>query len=562
MYQALYRKYRPRTFSDVAGQEHVTVTLRRQIISGRQSHAYLFVGTRGTGKTTCAKVLSRAINCLNPIDGDPCNECTSCIGIENGSILDVLELDAASNNGVDDVRALREEAIYSPATVSKRVYIIDEVHMLSNSAFNALLKILEEPPEHLLFILATTALHKVPATILSRCQRFSFKRLSYSAIIERLHFVAKNEGLTLTEDAAKELAVLADGSMRDALSLLDQCASDKIVNLQRVLDTIGLVGHQELLGLVEAVALRNMTTALSILDKAYNDGRDMSSLLSETASLMRDVLIFKLSPDSPLLSGGFGHNELTALSANLSPERLFSSLEVIREAVSALSRSSNAKLTVEMSLIRICDERLSDDIPALLSRIERLEDAQRKHGSVRRAAGVNTPETQDKRETHTQEAQGEEESDVQVAHGEIKAGTQEINGDIETGTKEMKGEIETGTWETQGEIDANVQEKQGSDFWNNILERLKSDMSIYSLLSDSTKVQAELRDNVIIIRAGDVFTVSLIDSKKFSDPLKEAARNVIGPDTLTRVELGGGHTEENRTKKIDDLSRFGVVEFE
>ena len=561
MYQALYRKYRPRTFSDVAGQEHVTVTLRRQIMSGRPSHAYLFVGTRGTGKTTCAKVLSRAINCLNPVNGDPCNECASCIGIENGSILDVLELDAASNNGVDDVRALREEAIYSPATVSKRVYIIDEVHMLSNSAFNALLKILEEPPEHLLFILATTALHKVPATVLSRCQRFSFKRLSFSAVTERLHFVAKNEGLTLTEDAAKELAVLADGSMRDALSLFDQCASDTVVDLQRVLDTIGLVGRQELLGLIEAVALRNMTAALSILDKAYNDGRDMSSLLSEMASLMRDVLICKLSPGSPLLSGGFNNAELSALSEKLSSERLFSSLDVIREAVSALSRSSNAKLTVEMSLIRICDERLSDGIPALLSRIERLEGAQSAQGSAVRShgAGVGAPENE-----------GEGESGVREASGEIQVSTFEAQGEVELSTPETQGEVEDevkggkgiNTPEIPGEKKVSTQETQGADYWNSILERLKSDMSVYSPLSDSAKVQAELRDNVLIVRAGDIFTVGLIESKKFSDPLKEAARKVLGPDTLTRVELGGGHTVENRTKKIDDLSRFGVVEFE
>ena len=223
MYQALYRKYRPKTFDDVVGQEHITETLKKQVETGRLSHAYLFIGTRGTGKTTCAKILAKAVNCEHPVNGNPCNRCAACRGIDDGSILDVVELDAASNNGVDNVRALRDEAVFSPASVRKRVYIVDEVHMLSNSAFNALLKILEEPPEHLMFILATTELHKVPATILSRCQRHSFKRIPVDTITARLNFVAQQEHLNLQPDAAALLARMADGGMRDALTLLDQC---------------------------------------------------------------------------------------------------------------------------------------------------------------------------------------------------------------------------------------------------------------------------------------------------------------------------------------------------
>lgn len=222
MYQALYRKWRPKTFADVVGQEHITQTLRRQAAQGRLSHAYLFTGTRGTGKTTCAKILAKAVNCQNPSDGDPCGQCPACLGIDNGSLLDVMELDAASNNGVDHVRALRDEAIYSPASVKYRVYIIDEVHMLSVAAFNALLKILEEPPAHLIFILATTELHKVPATILSRCQRFAFKRIMPQDIAQRLLYVSARENIALSPDAAETLARLADGALRDALSLLDQ----------------------------------------------------------------------------------------------------------------------------------------------------------------------------------------------------------------------------------------------------------------------------------------------------------------------------------------------------
>ena len=267
MYQALYRKWRPRTFDDVVGQDHITETLKRQVASGRLSHAYLFTGTRGTGKTTCAKILSRAVNCQNPVDGNPCNQCPACLGIENGSILDVLELDAASNNGVDQVRALRDEAIYAPANVKKRVYIVDEVHMLSVPAFNALLKILEEPPEHLMFILATTELHKVPATILSRCQRFSFKRITPQDIAARLLYVAGQEGIELTADGAELLGRLGDGALREGLSLLDQCgASGGTVDSRAVLDALGLAGNLQTAQLLEHVLRRDAQSALLELD--------------------------------------------------------------------------------------------------------------------------------------------------------------------------------------------------------------------------------------------------------------------------------------------------------
>ena len=223
MYQALYRKWRPQTFDEVVGQRHITETLKNQVRTGRLSHAYLFIGTRGTGKTTCARILAKAVNCEHPVDGNPCGVCPACRGISEGSVLDVVELDAASNNGVDNVRALREEAVFTPASVRKRVYIIDEVHMLSTSAFNALLKILEEPPEHLMFILATTELQKVPATILSRCQRHSFRRIDTPELADYIEYIASQERFSLSADAAELIARLADGGVRDALSLLDQC---------------------------------------------------------------------------------------------------------------------------------------------------------------------------------------------------------------------------------------------------------------------------------------------------------------------------------------------------
>ena len=309
MYQALYRKWRPRTFDDVVGQSHITETLKRQVQEGRLSHAYLFTGTRGTGKTSCAKILSRAVNCEHPVNGNPCNECAACRGIESGAILDVLELDAASNNGVDQVRALRDEAVYSPAAVRKRVYIVDEVHMLSTQAFNALLKILEEPPEHLMFILATTELHKVLPTIRSRCQQFAFKRLSPLDITQRLKYVAGEEGIPLTSEGAALIARLADGGMRDALSLLDQCAAGERETLgeQEILTSLGLAGNVETAALMEEIARRDTGAALERMDRLYAAGKDVGSLLNELSSLTRDLLIRKTAPrgGAGLLNGGY-----------------------------------------------------------------------------------------------------------------------------------------------------------------------------------------------------------------------------------------------------------------
>jgi DNA polymerase-3 subunit gamma/tau len=525
----------------VTGQDHVTETLRRQIISDRLSHAYLFVGTRGTGKTTCAKILSRAVNCLSPVDGNPCNKCASCVGIENGSILDVLELDAASNNGVDNVRALREEAIYSPAVARKRVYIIDEVHMMTTSAFNALLKILEEPPEHLLFILATTELHKVPATILSRCQRFSFKRISPADIGARLRTVAESEGLTLTEDAASKLAALADGSMRDALSLLDQCASRSVIDAEHILNTIGLAGHSEILNLAGAAAAGNTTSALGILDDLYSDGRDISSLLNELASLIRDTLVYKLSPDSPLQKGGFSSQELSALSAKFTPERLFSYLEIIRGAVFSLSRGAGVKLTAEMCLIRMCNEQLSDDAPALLSRIAKLEENSE--------LGIRNAELKSESLIRREALDPYMPSPAQ--NGKVS------NSHVGT-TAPVVRSSDLSEVSTRSESSGDC-----GDEWSSILENLTSDMSIHSLLSDSANIQAELRDNTLFIRACDQFTISLIESKKFMDPLAEAAQQALGRRVLIHVELSEGSSSEVKTDKLDELvGNFGIVKYE
>ena len=296
IYQALYRKYRSRTFDEVCGQEQVTETLKAQVASGRLSHAYLFIGTRGTGKTSCAKILAKAVNCEHPVNGNPCCQCAACRGIDDGSVMDVVEIDAASNNGVDNIRALRDEAIFSPASVKKRVYIVDEVHMLSIAAFNALLKILEEPPEHLMFILATTELRKVPATILSRCQRYSFRRLDTEVISKHLDYIAAQEGFKLTHEASELLARLADGGMRDAISLLDQCSNSPVIDEATVLEATGLAGNRRVASLLSAIGKRDAGAALDIFASLWRDGKDPASLLSDLCALMRDVLLLDLAP--------------------------------------------------------------------------------------------------------------------------------------------------------------------------------------------------------------------------------------------------------------------------
>ncbi|MBO5317543.1 MAG: DNA polymerase III subunit gamma/tau [Oscillospiraceae bacterium] len=384
MYQALYRKYRPQTFDDVVGQLAVTQTLKTQLVSNKLSHAYLFTGSRGTGKTTSAKILAKAVNCENPVDGNPCNCCEACRSIDSGSCMDVLEIDAASNNGVDNVRDLRDDAVYSPSQVKKRVYIIDEVHMLSISAFNALLKIIEEPPEHLLFILATTELHKVPATILSRCQRFSFRRISQEDIASRLQYVAYQERIDLEESAARVLARLADGGLRDGLTLLDQCASaiSGELTAEKVYACLGIAGTQKCAELMHCIAQQDTSSALKLLNQLYADGKDMGALLDEMACLARDLMVLKTSPKAgiTMLSGVATDEDALQLCQKLSSGELNRIMLTIQRTVSAMGRSASRRMDAELCLITLCQPELELDNEALLARLTRVED-QLKSGS-------------------------------------------------------------------------------------------------------------------------------------------------------------------------------------
>ena len=377
-YQALYRKYRPQTFDDVSGQMAVTQTLKTQLMTGKMSHAYLFTGSRGTGKTTCAKILAKAVNCLHPDNGNPCNSCESCRAIDSGTCMDVLEIDAASNNGVDNIRDLRDDAIYTPSQVKKRVYIIDEVHMLSLSAFNALLKIIEEPPEHLLFILATTELHKVPATILSRCQRFSFRRISQEDIAARLQYVAYQESIDLDESAARVIARLADGGMRDGLSLLDQCASATPGELtaDSVYACLGIAGERTCGQMLGYVAAHDSKCALQLFNKLYTEGKDVSAMLDELACLIRDILVIKTAPNAgiSMLSGVASDQEVTELSAKLSGGELVRMMNLIQQTLADFTRSASRRMDAELCILNLCQPELSLDAKSLNARLTRLEE--------------------------------------------------------------------------------------------------------------------------------------------------------------------------------------------
>lgn len=389
MYQVLYRKWRPKTFSEVVGQEYVTAALKNEVDGGRLSHAYLFVGSRGTGKTSCAKILAKAVNCLHPVNGDPCGECEVCKGIEDGSILDVTELDAASNNGVDYVRELREEVAYMPAVAKYRVYIIDEVHMMTDSAFNALLKTLEEPPAHVIFILATTEVQELPDTILSRCQRFDFGRIAPEKIAERIAHIAENEAFSVEPDAALMLARLADGGMRDALSLLDQCVSrSDAITMQVVTETAGLAGRDPMYALSNAVQAADGGTVLEWVDALHNASKDMERLCVECLDFYRQLMLCKQvkDPSAMIVLPPDEMSRLKATAETYTLPALMHCLDVLQSALERMKGGANRRIEMEMALLKLCDPSLDTSVAALNRRMNALEEAMKNGAPVTVAA--------------------------------------------------------------------------------------------------------------------------------------------------------------------------------
>ena len=494
-YQALYRKYRPQTFSEVVGQEHITETLKNELALGKTVHAYLFTGTRGTGKTSCAKILAKAVNCLNTKDGDPCLECDSCLSVANDENTDIVEIDAASNNSVDSIRELRDQVSFAPATSKYRVYIIDEVHMLSTSAFNALLKTLEEPPSHVIFILATTEVHKLPATILSRCQRFDFKRIESDRICERIQYIADNEGLSVSNGAATLIAAAADGGMRDALSILDLCASaGKNIDEETVENVCGMAGSDYLITLADHIKRKDTEGALMLIDKLYGNSVDIGRLLAELISHYRDLMIIKTvkGENKPIVCSEAKLKALEEQADDYDIKDIMYALSLLQSA-SATMQNGNRRCEMEMTVIKLCTPSLSTDITSLERRVTALEN-----GAVR----VPSPVKEDPKPI-VAIADNKEEDEIPLPEPPEEIAS-------ETVTPTQNGEI------TQ------------VNNWNEVLSILKtSSPLIAGVLKDS---KAYIKGQYLLIDAPNTQFRSLINSGNgmYKDSIRKAAYTVLG----------------------------------
>ena len=536
MYQALYRKWRPKTFDEVVGQEHITETLKSQVRNGRLSHAYLFIGTRGTGKTTCARILARAVNCEHPEDGNPCGHCAACRGILEGSVMDVVELDAASNNGVDNVRALREEAVFSPAEVKKRVYIIDEVHMLSTAAFNALLKILEEPPEHLMFILATTELQKVPATILSRCQRHSFRRLEAETISRYLLTIAGREQMNLEPDAADLIARLADGGVRDALSLLDQCAVNPRIDRDAVYQTVGLAGKKRIGELLDGILEHNSGKVLQLFASLWMEGKDPASVLTELSSLLRDIMILSVAPKAGLnlLSGGYDAKTLQQFSPRISAEEAVSAMETIQRTLGGMKDVKNPRTAAELCLVSLCCDAAGDSVDHLRARISRLEE-QMERGVV--------PQT----------------SVSRISQMEREDMLPEESAEAELYEAPELPEEEAPQPESAAETAEPAQPDE--ELWPKIRSAVLPavPMDVRISLEDEGRIRGYVEGNLLILEPENAFLLARFQKQDVIQRMAEAARSVTGREL--RVQVRERKPEERQTRSLDELKQFKEVHF-
>lgn len=540
-YQALYRKYRPQTFSEVVGQEHITETLKNELAQNKTVHAYLFTGTRGTGKTSCAKILAKAVNCLSPENGDPCLECAACRSIATGENTDIVEIDAASNNGVDSIRELRELIGFTPASSKYRVYIIDEVHMLSMGAFNALLKTLEEPPAHVIFILATTEVHKLPATILSRCQRFDFRRIDNEKICERIQYIASREGLTVTPDAATLIAASADGGMRDALSILDLCASSsKSIDEATVESVCAMAGNEYLFELAEHIKNQSAEQALLLIDRLHASSVDMLRLLSELTSHYRDLMIVKTvrTEHPPVVCSASRLKALKQQAEEYSISEIMHCLTLLQATFPAM-QSGNRRCEMEMAVIRMCTPALSTDISALERRIAALEI-----GAVKpKAAATVKNEKPEKAPPVQAAAEADGDDDIPPPFSENEAPAPENEEPVQA-TVSSSGD---------GEAEPVSQ-------WNDILRLLTTSCPLIAgVLKGST---AYVKGAYLLIAAPNTQFRSLINSGNsyYKDSIRKAASTVLGvtyklgPYTPKRAEA----SEDPLSQLADRLKQFEV----
>ena len=539
-YLALYRKWRPLVFEDVVEQEHVVRTLRNSICSGRIAHAYLFCGTRGTGKTTMAKIFSRAVNCLNPKDGDPCNQCEICQGILNGSLLDVIEIDAASNNSVDDIRVLRDEVIYTPSKARYKVYIIDEVHMLSTGAFNALLKTLEEPPAHVIFILATTEPHKLPATILSRCQRFDFRRIPVDSIVKRIEYIAKESGVEIRREASKLIAKLSDVALRDAISILDQCISlgSKELTYEDVLSVVGLVTDTFIAEVVDAIKNKEVGRVLNAVDELVMEGKNIGQFVSELVMYYRNLMICS-SVSNPEDIIDASADSIQRMKEQCKGLELFEIVTVIKELSSleaALKWSTHPRVLLETTLIKLCENRLDPGDAGVLERIRLLE----KNVNDILEKGVAIPQNGSDGSGGSQKDSGSVDSDE-------KNSSPEVNERIE-----------------KKNIAKNV---KGIEVWGKVLDELKSRgrMAVYAYLLDTKLI--ELGSNQVGIVFKNNGCKMLVEKSENLEVIEECLRECLGKEVRVKcfdeediVDTGKNDEEDKLVEKAQDFAQKFDVE--
>ncbi len=563
MYQVLYRKYRPKVFSDVYGQEHVTSTLINEIKENRISHAYLFTGSRGTGKTTCAKILAKAVNCEHNENGEPCNECEVCKGLDSGSIYDVVEIDAASNNGVDNIRDLREEANYTPTRGRYRVYIIDEVHMLSKGAFNALLKTLEEPPEHVVFILATTEVHMLPATILSRCQRFDFKRIQPETMALRLKEVAGFENMQLDDDAAILISRIADGGMRDALSILDQCAGrGSHIDSKLVSEVAGIAGREALYELSDAVCNQSSGDALNVISRLHQSSYDMERLCVEMINHFRNFLIVKTVKKSRelIICTDDEYDTIIKSAENFTLAKVIFALDLFQNTLTIIKGGANARIEMEMCFVKLCQPKLDASMEAVLDRIASLERAV-KNGvnfapvqSVKtvvseqpKAESIQQPDLPDAFLQTAEKAEKKESFDIEkpIDNAEEAEAENPIVSPLEEALVDT-----TPLQESPAEaVSAPQQEVVQTEFaeWAEFMEIIyKTDIGIYGILNDAT---AYIRGEHFLFESSNPTLRQFIVMPTHKKAIKQAIFDVTGK----RYKLGIFKNSEEKNEKKDPL---------
>ena len=564
MYQALYRKWRPKTFDEVIGQEHITETLKTQVRNDHLSHAYIFIGTRGTGKTTCARILAKAVNCENPVNGNPCNQCRYCRGIDDGSILDVVELDAASNTGVDNVRDLREEAVFTPAVAKKRVYIIDEVHMLSLAAFNALLKIIEEPPPHLMFILATTELQKVPATILSRCQRHSFRRIPTQRLADYLMHIAATENIPLEEEAARQIGRMADGGVRDALSILDQCSGRGTITTETVFETMGLAGNRNLILVLEKILQNDTSGALQLFQTIWLDGKEPASFLGELSGLLRDILIVKAAPAGAveLISGNFEREVLDRFAAQMTKEELLFCMEAVLEASARIRQVRNPRMVAEVCLVSLCDKRNAESILALRARLSRLEETVR-NGIAVPAAATQEPVTAPMTSPALKRPDEPTERQIPEAPWDARPAPAPSGETVKPypAPEPVSAPVPEPGQEQESEPVPQKCSENAEDQVGKILKTAKDRLprELRSFVDDDTRLRARLEGQDLVLEALPGFLFDRLKRPEVRDVFSAAAREVL--QIPVAVRLTERRQDQREKRDLNELRQFKEVTF-